>query len=86
MHFSSDLYQALTSIVVGLGLIFWPPPKQRDKEEQRRARLAELESGAPERYFEERRQLASYGPKTAGPFRLFGGLLLLLGLALLFLR
>ena len=86
MHFSSDQYQALGSIVLGLGLIFWPPPKQRDKEEQRRARLAELEGGALERYFEERRQLETYGPKSVGPFRLLGVLLLLIGAALFFVR
>jgi hypothetical protein len=86
MHFSSDQYQAFGSIVLGLGLIFWPRSKRREKAEQRRARLAELESRAPERYFEERRQLETYGPKSAGPFRLLGVLMLLIGVALFFVR
>jgi len=85
VHFSSDLYQPLVSIVLGLGLIFWPPPKRRENEEQRKARLAELADGAPERFFEERRQLEAYGPRRGGPFRLLGVLLLLLGVATLFL-
>lgn len=84
MHISSTLYQAFGSIVLGLGLIFWPPPKQEDKEEQRKVRLSELANGAPERYFEERRQLEAYGPKSSGPFRVLGVLLLLLGLGLFF--
>jgi hypothetical protein len=86
MHLSSDQYQALGSIALGLGLIFWPPPKRREKDEQRQGRIAELENGAPERYFEERRQLEAYGPKSAGPFRLLGVLMLLLGGALFFAR
>jgi hypothetical protein len=84
MNISSAQYQAVGSIVLGLGLIFLPPPRQRDKEEQRKARLAELANGAAERYFEERRQLEAYGPKSAGPFRVLGVLLLLLGVGLFF--
>jgi hypothetical protein len=84
MHFSWDQYQALGSIALGLGLIFWPPPKHRQKDEQRQARIAELKNGAAERYFEERRQLEVYGPKSTGPFRLLGVLMLLIGGALLF--
>lgn len=84
MNISSIQYQAVGSIILGLGLIFWPPPKRQDKEEQRKARLSELALGAPERYFEERRQLESYGPKSAGPFRVLGVLLLLLGTGLFF--
>jgi hypothetical protein len=57
---------------------------QRGKEEKRRARLAEIERGASEQYFEERRQLEAYGPKSAGPFQLLGALLLLIGLARFF--
>jgi hypothetical protein len=83
VRISSDLYQPIASILLGLGLIFWPPPKRRENEEQRNARLAELANGAPERFFEERRQLEAYGPRSSGPFRLLGVLLLLLGVAIL---
>jgi hypothetical protein len=85
VHISSDLYQPLASIVLGLSLIFWPPPKRRENEEQRTARLAELAAGAPERFFEERRQLEAYGPRSGGPFRLLGVLLLIIGVAMLVL-
>ena len=72
------------SIAVGLALILWPPPKRSKNEAKRKARLAELAEGAPERHFEERRQLEAYGPRSAGPFRLLGGLILLIGVAMLF--
>ena len=81
----ADQYHALIGIVLGLSLIFWPPPKRSENEAQRKARLAELADGAPERYFEERRQLQSYGPGSSGPFRLLGVLMLVLGVVMLFL-
>ena len=81
----SDQYLTLVGILLGLSLIFWPPPKRSEDQAQRTARLAELADGAPERYFEERRQLQSYGPGSSGPFRLVGALLLVLGVVLLFL-
>ena len=78
-------YSAIVFILVGLLLILRPPPKGGLQEEQRQERLAELRAGAEERYFEERRELEAYGPNSAGPFRLWGTLILLLGLAVLFL-
>jgi hypothetical protein len=81
----SPYSQAVVSILIGLGLLVWPPTKWRDNQEQRKKRLAELADGAPERYFEERRQLKAYGPRSGGPFRLFGFLMLVLGVAMLFL-
>ena len=84
MHLSTDQYQALGSVGLGLAVIIWAPRMQRGKEEQRQARLAEIEGGASEQYFEERRQLEGYGPKSAGPLRLLGVLLLLIGVARFF--
>jgi hypothetical protein len=81
----SDQYHSLISIILGLSLIFWPPPKRSEDQAQRKARLAELANGAPERYFEERRELQSYGPGSSGPFRLVGVLLLVLGVIMLFI-
>ena len=57
MHLSTDQYQALGSILLGLAVITWAPRMQRGQEERRRARLAEIEGGASEQFFEERRQL-----------------------------
>lgn len=77
-------YPSLLTALAGVVLIFWPPaPAERERERQ--ARLAELARGASERHFEERRALETYGPKSAGPFRLWGLLLLALSLALLLL-
>lgn len=86
MHLSTDQYQALSSILLGLAVIIWAPRIQRGKDEQRRARLSEIEGGASEQYFEERRQLQAYGAKSAGPFQLLGALLIIIGLARLLVR
>lgn len=72
MDFLTDHAEALGSIVLGLLAIFWPLPKQAGQERQREKRLAELNGGADESFFEERRQLENYGPKSGGPFRLLG--------------
>jgi hypothetical protein len=73
-------YPMLVGIAAGLLMIFWPPPKWPAKEKLRRARIAELEAGANEAYFEERRALEAYGPRSGGPFRFWGFLLLALSL------
>ncbi len=80
-----DHYPVLTGTIVALLLIFWPPPSQAGHEARRKARLAELDAGAEEAYFEERRALETYGPSSGGPFRIWGILLLLLSLSLLVL-
>ena len=84
MNFLTEHPEALGSIGLGLAAIFWPLPKRGGRERHRQARVAELDSGAEERFFEERRQLESYGPKSAGPFRLLDVLIVLLGIAGLF--
>jgi hypothetical protein len=78
-------YPTIGGSLIGLLLIFWPPPAQGGKEKLRQTRLAEIRGGAEERYFEERRELETYGPSSAGPFRLWGVLMLILSLAPRFL-
>jgi hypothetical protein len=78
-------YPTLPFAIAAVVLIFWPPPRQPMVERERQARLAELARGAPERHFEERRALETYGPRSAGPYRLWGMILLVLSLALLLL-
>ncbi len=85
VRFLFEQFPTLVGAAIALVLIFWPPPKIAENEQRRRARLQELEEGAEERYFEERRALETYGPDSAGPFRFWGVLLLLLSLSLLFL-
>lgn len=77
-----EQYPALSGLAVGLALVFRPPPVWRSEEKERQRRLAELRGGAEEAYLEERRSLESYGPDSAGPFRLMGALLAILGVAL----
>ena len=85
MRLLYEQYPALVGSILGLMLILWPPPKRAEEEGQRKARLSELQAGAEERYFEERRQLEAYGPKSAGPFRLLGALLIMLSVSAFFL-
>lgn len=66
-------------LLSGLLLIFWPPPKQAGEESMRQTRLVELRGGAEERYCEERRELETYEFDSAGPYRLWGFLILILG-------
>jgi hypothetical protein len=81
-----EQYPTVVGTALGLLLILWPPPKRAEEEARRQARLAELECGAEERHFEERRELQAYGPRSAGPYRLWGVLVLLLSLSLLVLQ
>jgi hypothetical protein len=73
-------YPTVALLIAGLLLIFFPRPKEPAEEERRQRRLAELEDGAEERYFEERRAVETYGPDSAGPYRFFGFLLLVLAI------
>jgi hypothetical protein len=83
MRWLYEQYPTLIGSILGLLLILWPPPKREMEEGRRRARLAELDNGATEAFFEERRALETYGPNSAGPFRFWGVLILLLSLSLL---
>ena len=53
----------LILIVTSLGAILRPERQYRDSLSNRNARLAELNAGAPERHFEERRELEAYPPR-----------------------
>ncbi len=46
-------------VLIGLATFVWPQAGLRT-EEERSKRLAELNQGAPEKFFEERRELASH--------------------------
>jgi uncharacterized protein YjeT (DUF2065 family) len=54
----------LVLIVTSLGAVLRPERQYRDSLSNRNARLAELDAGAPERHFEERRELEAYPPKS----------------------
>ena len=83
--FLYEHYPTVSGSALALLLILWPPPKRGVEEARRQARLAELDGGADETFFEERRALETYGPNSAGPYRLWGVILLLLSLSLLVL-
>ena len=54
----------LSFIMLGLGIVMalWPGQWSGLTSKRRQRRLLELESGAPERHFEERRELQAYRP------------------------
>jgi hypothetical protein len=54
------LADAWLAILAGLGLLWWPQRHMQAAEARRSARIAELDAGSPERFFEERRSLEAY--------------------------
>ena len=78
---SAHLLDALFGIALGLVLLFGASPLRRKLELERSARLAELEAGAGEAFFEEKSELEAYPPLAVTAFRLLGGALVLLSLA-----
>lgn len=67
---------------VGLVLLVWPHAIINRAQRRRAERLAELQSGANEQFFEERRSLESY-PITTSPdiLRLVGMFVIMIALA-----
>ena len=74
---------ALLAVLAGLALVIHPSPVREVTQaanKRRAQRIAELEAGAPETYFEELRDLKGYpGPTNIRTWRLLGAGLLLLG-------
>lgn len=60
-------------MAVGAGLVWLPRKHRRNAERRHAARLAELNAGSEERFFEERRSLEAYRPaKSDTTWRLLG--------------
>jgi hypothetical protein len=75
--------------VSSLVAIVRPGTLVRESRRNWEARLRELDAGAPEAYFEERRELEAYPPRfdvSHAALRRFGMVGLLLGIALLAVR
>jgi hypothetical protein len=49
--------------IVSLGAVLRPDLMVKESRRNRDARLRELDAGAPEAYFEERRELEAYSPR-----------------------
>lgn len=67
-------------IVLGAILLWFPRRIRREVQDRHAARLAQLEAGAEEAYFEERRELEAYKPfrkdrswQLLGVFFVLGG-------------
>ena len=67
----------------GLAAMIRPSAMVKESRRNRDARLRELDAGAPERFFEERRELEAYTPRfdiDHRTLRRFGGIGLVLGI------
>lgn len=78
---SAHLLDAFFGIALGLVLLFGAGPLSETLERERSARLAELEAGAGEVFFEEKRALESYPLRPVRAFRLLGAALVIMSLA-----
>jgi hypothetical protein len=77
-------WRAILLIVAGLVTILWPERIATRAKAQYDRRLAELQSGAEESYFEEQRSLLAYPPRPLWRWtRECGFLLAAVGLAIL---
>jgi hypothetical protein len=78
------LYLGITMTVSSLVAIIRPDMLVRESRRNWEARLRELDAGAPEAYFEERRELEAYPPRfdlSHDTLRRFGIAGLVLGVA-----
>ena len=62
-------------LLLGLVVFLLPSWFERGPKERRAQRLAELDAGDEERFFEERRSLKAYKPLTAYGLRILGAAL-----------
>lgn len=78
-------FRAILLIVAGLVTLLWPDRVAARAKRQYDRRLAELQSGAEEAYFEEKRSMLAYPPRHLWRWtRECGFLLAAVGLADLF--
>ena len=80
------LYLGITMTVSSLVAIICPETLVRESRRNWEARLRELDAGAPEAFFEERRELEAYPPRfdvSHATLRRFGVVGLILGIAAL---
>lgn len=81
------VYIGTAMTVSSLAAIFRPDTLVRESRRNWEKRLRELDAGAPEAFFEERRELEAYPPRfdlSHATLRRFGFAGLLLGMAALF--
>ncbi len=78
------MLEAITGAVVGAALLLYPSKLGRQMINRRSQRIAEIEAGAPEAYFEELRELKAYPPVSGtAALRLLGAGLVTVSLGLL---
>ena len=83
---AADLIQPGLVMAGGAAMMWFPRRHRRDAQRAHAARLAELNAGAQESFFEERRSLEAYRPaRKDATWRLFGTVLLLIGAGQVFL-
>jgi hypothetical protein len=77
---AADLIKPGLAMAAGAALLWFPRQHRQNAELLHATRLAELNAGAEERYFEERRSLEAYRPaKRDLTWQLLGAVLFVLG-------
>jgi len=75
-----DLIQPSLTMAAGAALMWFPRKHRRNSQRRHAGRLAELNAGAEERYFEERRSLEAHRPaRSDAAWKLCGAVVFLLG-------
>jgi hypothetical protein len=82
----ADLIPPALTMAAGAALLFFPRRYRQQAQRRHAGRLAELDAGAGERFFEERRSLEAYRPRSSDrAWQCLGGLLFLLGALQIFI-
>lgn len=77
---AADLIKPGLAMAAGAALLWFPRQHRQNAELRHATRLSELNAGAEERYFEERRSLETYRPaKRDLTWQLLGAVLFVLG-------
>lgn len=75
-----DLIEPGLAVALGAAVLWFPSRYRRAAQQRHAARLAEIEAGAEETYFEEKRALESYRPaRRDRTWQLLGAGMVLLG-------
>lgn len=77
---TADLIEPGLAMAAGAALLWFPRQHRQNAQHNHAARLVELDAGAEERYFEERRSLETYRPaKHDLTWQILGAVLFLHG-------
>ncbi len=74
-----SVFFGASGLITGVPMVMFPARKRRNAIKTRKARLAELQAGSRERFFEERRSIEAYPPPSSDRRMRLAGVALMLG-------